>query len=176
MASQRSQSESSDHSAGAFCPLRRSQIPAPKRLVRRDDSASAPSAVRTAKSFASPSTSTSGVSPKAGDNRPATNGSTPSQRQRRRHRHNHNPPAAASARPAIGIAGNSLTAPGHAETVLATAITASIPHPIGASANSSRPSGITISTAIPHGMIHNAVIGTASMFAARPYAARRLKW
>ncbi len=46
--------------------------------------------------------------------------------------------------PETGIAGTSVTDPGQPATSRAMAITASIPHPIGAKATASRPSGINM--------------------------------
>lgn len=74
------------------------------------------------------------------------------------------------------MAGANATAPGHEETSTATAITASMPHPIGVSASDSRPSGMSTNASTAQGMIHSAVSGTASMLVASPNTASRLKW
>ncbi len=74
------------------------------------------------------------------------------------------------------MAGIRPTAPGQAATQAATASIASMPQPMGTSARASAPNGISAKAAIAQGMIHSAVSGTATMFAAMPYQAMRLKW
>ena len=73
-----------------------------------------------------------------------------------------------AAKAAVGIAGNSVTAPVHPDTVLATPIMTSTPHPIGVSAAASKPKSISRKAAIAQGITHNAVTGTAMRLAARP--------
>ena len=68
----------------------------------------------------------------------------------------------------MGMAGTMVTAPGHAATVSAVRIMTSTPQPRGMSATLSSPSGRSRKAATAHGMIHNAVTGTARRLAARP--------
>ena len=99
----------------------------------------------------------------------------PAKRHFLRHRQSHNPPNATSTIPNVGMAESSMVAPGQAETVRATAITASIPHPMGANARLSNPNGISRKATIAQGMIQNPVRGMANKFAATPYSATRSK-
>ena len=93
---------------------------------------------------------------------------SPQYRHRNRQRAIHKPPKAIAAKAAVGIAGDSVTAPVHPDTVLATPIMTSTPHPIGVSAAASKPKSISRKAATAQGITHNAVTGTAMRLAARP--------
>ncbi len=70
----------------------------------------------------------------ASENIPAAIATRPASRQGRRQMQSQRPPAATSAKPAIGKASTGLTAPGQDETVSATAITPLTPPAMGMSA------------------------------------------
>ena len=78
-------------------------------------------------------------------------------------------------KPTADIEGKRATEPGQLATVRAVPITASTPHPIGASANDSSPNGMSRKLTTAQGMTQRAVTGTAIRFAASPYSAKRLK-
>ncbi len=125
-------------------PLRRSQMFRWKREPFLPANTRPPLGLRTAKLLPSPEIRISGGGAAIKDNSTAKIASTPARRQVCCQRISHRPPNVMSAKPHHGMVGTRTDAPGLADIALATAITISMPHPMGTNARDSRPNGMRI--------------------------------